>query len=398
MEIRFTCCTGRCRAGARFVAVLLDRLLAAVSAHLPLPLLSLQPRPRPPSTRRIRSEIAAFSERLRPADTRLALALPSTRGEGGASGSSSRLGTSRNGSGGRGPGASAKARGVAAALAAARHLRTGSDAPEVVRREKGLLSDKPQGRSASADGQQRPSGGYSKGPSGLKAATQQRCMAAPAALHSGRQPAAATAAGDARPDSTADSPAAGPTEQPQQQAHSLGGSSSSSSSISSRLGRPSPGAAARTVASANRMERTLPSAAGGSRRQTEGAQAAEEQAGELATSARSPASPSDNLVTSRSVASPAVGSVIRRPSFRGAASRAAAEVQHLASKLKSALLSSAPGGHAAAAARPAGGSPGSTLPAKAAADAVGIRVTADASRGRAAAVGRSGMQHAGGGR
>ena len=80
-------------------------------------------------------------------------------------------------------------------------------------------------------------------------------------------------------------------------------------------------------------------------------------------------------------ASPATGSMLRRPSFQAAASRAAAEVQQLANKLKSALLNP----------RQAAGRSSGVSPTKSSSSGVAIRVMADGSR---PAAGRPGAKHA----
>lgn len=331
----------------------------------------------------IRADIAAYAEQVRPADARLALALPSTRGDG-ASGASSRLGTSRSGAGA----------GRALGGAKARSARSGTDAAEGVRRDKGLLGGMLYSRAASVDGQQRP--GASKG---AKPPARQRGLAA--TPHSSKAPSPLAAAAGATADhsspaaaAAAGSPAAGPAEQRAQE-HAPGSPG--------RLGQPSPGSAARIAASASRLGRPSPtSAASGSLRQSAVSQspaAVEQLVAELAAGPPSVR----HLAGGGHAASSAASSVQRRPSLRAGASRAAAEVQNLARQLKSALLSPAPRGQPAAAAA-AGGptpaparAPGSVRPhGKAKGGAVAVRVSADDRHGRGAA--RSSLQHGSDGR
>ena len=114
---------------------------------------------------RIRADIAAYGDLLRPPNTRLAVSLPPQRGEGGGggSGASSRLGISRSGRGaGAASGAAASptaAKGRALAAAAAAHRSTSDSQAEGRRDKGGLLSSQQGARSTSVDTQQRQGAG-----------------------------------------------------------------------------------------------------------------------------------------------------------------------------------------------------------------------------------------------
>jgi hypothetical protein len=122
---------------------------------------------------RIRADIAAYGDQLRPPNTRLAVSLPAQRGEGGGSGgsgASSRLGINRSGRGaGAASGTAAAAAAAAAsstaaksralAAAAAAHRSTSDPQAEVRRDKGGVPSGQPGARSTSVDAQQRQGAG-----------------------------------------------------------------------------------------------------------------------------------------------------------------------------------------------------------------------------------------------
>ncbi|EFN58149.1 hypothetical protein CHLNCDRAFT_141930 [Chlorella variabilis] len=246
---------------------------------------------------KVHAEIAAYDEQLRPAHARLALSLPGQL---------------------------------------ASHLRSSSDGPAEPRRDKGLAASLQSGRSASMDsavdgrlqqhrGAEASSGGGGKGGSRARAdasrgkvAAQLRASA-PGTPHIGgstpHSPGAAGTGGEAAAAISAAAGAAGSV--PQQQRRAAGWQPPAGSSPS-RLSQQSPSAAAAGKAPPQ------------------------------------PSRLSGALSGGGALAGNGSGGLLRRPSLKGAATRAAAEVQQLALKLRSVLLSGEP---VAAAAAPAPAQP-----------------------------------------
>ena len=325
---------------------------------------------------RVHAEIAAYDEQLRPAHARLALSLPGqVRGDG--RGGSKPLVKQKSGPAVPAP----------AATQLASHLRSSSDGPAEPRRDKGLAASLQSGRSASMDsavdgrlqqhrGAEASSGGGGKGGSRARADASRSKVAArlrasaPGTPHiGGSTPHSQGAAGTGGEAAAAISAAAGAAGSVPQQQRRAAGWQPPAGSSPSRLSQQSPSAAAAGKAPPQPSRLSRPSPPSAAKRPPPGAPllappTAQPAAASLALPAPAAAAPMGSALAAASaggalsgggaLAGNGSGGLLQRPSLKGAATRAAAEVQQLALKLRSALLSGEP---VAAAAAPAPAQP-----------------------------------------